>query len=155
VSFFLYYKLQTASFLVLSICAMFCTTFRCSSVVEQSPVSKGSLWYTLYMSTRVEKRTYADRAVYMREAVKKRRRKLREMARASRGSKCQICGYNKSQRALSFHHIDPSKKEFALSTKGLTRSWKRIEAEIKKCVLICANCHMEVHDGITQLPKVI
>lgn len=91
----------------------------------------------------------------MRQAVKNRRKKLREMARASKGSKCQICGYNKCQRALSFHHLDPKNKEFDLSTDGLTRSWKRIEKEIQKCVLVCANCHMEIHEGITQLPKVI
>ena len=91
----------------------------------------------------------------MRQAVKNRRKKLREMARASKGSKCQICGYDKCQRALSFHHIDPSKKEFDLSSKGLTRSWDKIKMEIEKCVLICANCHMEVHDGITQLPTVM
>lgn len=107
------------------------------------------------MSTRVEKRTYADRAVYMREAVKKRRRKLREMARTSKGNKCIICGYDKCQRALSFHHLDPSKKEFNLSAKGLTRSWDKIEKEIEKCVLVCANCHMEIHEGIIKLPKII
>jgi len=107
------------------------------------------------MYTRKEKRTYADRAVYMRMAVKRRRKNLREMARASQGNKCKICGYKKCQRALSFHHIDPSKKEFDLSSKGLTRSWEKIQLEIKKCILVCANCHMEIHDGITQLPKVI
>ncbi len=105
------------------------------------------------MSTRVEKRTYADRAVYMREAVKKRRRKLREMARTSKGNKCVICGYDKCQRALSFHHLDPSKKEFNLSAKGLTRSWEKIEKEIEKCVLVCANCHMEIHEGIIKFPE--
>lgn len=129
---------------------MYGKTFRGSSVVERSPVSKGSVWYT--QPCMPEKRTYADRAVYMREAVKKRRKKLREMARALHGNKCVICGYSKSQRALSFHHIDPKKKNFDLSSRGLTRSWKRIEMEIKKCVLVCANCHMEIHDGITQLP---
>jgi len=102
-----------------------------------------------------KKRTYADRAEYMREAVKRRRKNLREMARASKGNKCVVCGYNKCQRALSFHHLDASKKEFDLSSRGLTRSWKKIEEEIKKCVLVCANCHMEIHEGITQLPKVI
>lgn len=99
-----------------------------------------------------EKRTYADRAEYMREAVSKRRKKLREMARETKGSKCLICGYNKCPRALVFHHLDPSKKDFGLSVKGLTRSWDAIRAEIDKCVLLCANCHMELHDGITQLP---
>ncbi len=107
------------------------------------------------VSTKKETRTYADRAVYMREAVKKRRKKLREIARESKGNKCIMCGYDKCKRALSFHHIDPDKKEFDLSSRGLTRSWERIEKEIKKCVLVCANCHMEIHDGISQLPKVI
>jgi hypothetical protein len=102
-----------------------------------------------------ETRTYADRAEYMRMAVKRRRRKLREMARSLKGDKCAICGYNKCARVLSFHHIDPSKKDFSLSEKGLTRSWEKIKEEIKKCVLLCANCHLEVHDGVTRLPKII
>ncbi|MEQ1561610.1 MAG: hypothetical protein ABL899_02740, partial [Nitrospira sp.] len=95
------------------------------------------------MTTRIEKRTYADRAVYMRQAVKNRRKKLREMARESKGNKCIICGYDKCQRALSFHHVDPKKKEFDLSSKGLTRSWEKIKKEIEKCILVCANCHMD------------
>ena len=102
-----------------------------------------------------EKRTYADRAEYMREAVKKRRRRLREMAREYKGGKCVLCGYNRCQRALSFHHLNPKTKGFGLSVKGLTRSWQKIKDEIDKCVLLCANCHMEVHDKITQLPKEI
>ena len=107
------------------------------------------------MYTRKEKRTYADRAVYMREAVKKRRKKIREMARAYKGNKCAICGYNKCPRVLAFHHIDPTKKDFGVADHGLTRSWEKTRLEIDKCILLCANCHMEVHDGITQLPKVI
>lgn len=102
-----------------------------------------------------EKRTYADRAEYMREAVKRRRKKLREMAREYKGGKCAICGYNKCQRALSFHHRDPDQKDFGISARGLTRSWEKIKAEIDKCILLCANCHMEVHDGLAQLPREI
>ena len=102
---------------------------------------------------RKETRTYADRAVYMRQAVKNRRKKLREMARDYKGGKCILCGYKKCQRALSFHHVNPKNKEFDLSSRGLTRSWERIKKEIDKCVLLCANCHMEIHDSITQLPK--
>ncbi len=101
---------------------------------------------------RKETRTYADRAAYMVQAVTKRRKKLRDMARTYKGGKCAICGYNKCDRALSFHHTDPSKKDFGLSARGLTRSWEKIQQELDKCILVCANCHMEIHDGITQLP---
>lgn len=102
----------------------------------------------------LEKRTYADRAEYNKKAVSKRRKKLKEMSIEYGGSKCQICGYSKCSRALNFHHIDASKKDFGLSAKGLTRSWKKIKTELDKCILVCANCHMELHEGITQLPTV-
>ena len=99
-----------------------------------------------------EKRTYSDRREYLIKAVAKRRKKLRAMACKYKGGKCVICGYDKCQRALDFHHLDPKQKEFGLSSKGLTRSWKKIQREIDKCILLCAKCHMEVHEGITQLP---
>ncbi len=102
-----------------------------------------------------DKRTYADRAEYLRKAVSLRRKKLRELARTYKGNKCVICGYAKCSDALDFHHIDPKKKEFGLSVKGLTRSWEKIKKEIDKCILICANCHREIHAGITQPPKEI
>jgi hypothetical protein len=88
----------------------------------------------------------------MVQAVKKRRIKLQKMATDHTGGKCEICGYEKCDRALSFHHIDPKQKSFGLSDKGLTKAWDTILQEIEKCILLCANCHMEVHDGITQLP---
>jgi len=99
-----------------------------------------------------EKRTYADRAEYIKKAVVKRRKKLKEMALIYGGGKCAICRYNKCSRALVFHHIDPDKKDFGLSVRGLTRSWEKVKAELKKCILLCSNCHAEVHDNITQLP---
>ena len=98
-------------------------------------------------------RTYADRAEYLKQAVSKRRKKLRDMALEYAGGKCAVCGYNKCNRALSFHHLDPTKKDFGLSVKGITRSWEKTQKELDKCILLCANCHMEVHDNITQLPR--
>jgi len=100
-----------------------------------------------------EKRTYADRAEYLKKAVTKRRRKLKVMLVEYRGGKCQICGYSKTPWALDLHHIDEKKKEFGMSVRGLTRSWERLKQEADKCVLVCANCHREIHAGITQLPK--
>ena len=99
----------------------------------------------------METRTYRDRAAYMIAAVSKRRKKLKALAVASKGGKCVLCGYRRCIRALEFHHLDPSQKTFALGQKGLTRSWARIQVELEKTVLLCANCHREVEDGLTHV----
>ncbi len=101
------------------------------------------------------KRTYADRRQYMIQAVAKRRKKIKAMAVDYKGGKCAICGYAKCVDALDFHHVNPKTKKFGLGLGGLTRSWERVRKEADKCILICANCHREVHAGITQLPQAI
>lgn len=105
--------------------------------------------------SRKETRTYADRAEYIKAAVAKRRKKIREMSLEYKGGKCEVCGYKKCSRALSFHHLDPKKKGFGLAYKGITRSWEKTRKELDKCVLLCMNCHMEMHEGVTQLSVVI
>lgn len=64
------------------------------------------------------------------------------------GNCCQICGYNKCKSALTFHHIDQTTKNFALSGTSLYRSFNALLSEISKCCLLCHNCHIEVHSGI-------
>ena len=109
--------------------------------------SRGILYISI-PNPKIEKRTYADRAEYNKAAVAKRRRKVRLMAIEYGGGKCQICGYKKCNRALSFHHKDPNQKDFGLSTSSITRSWEKTKAELDKCILVCANCHMEIHEQI-------
>lgn len=65
------------------------------------------------------------------------------------GSKCQICGYNKCQKALEFHHINPNEKELTLSSGVF--SWELTKTELKKCICVCSNCHREIHDGLVQV----
>ena len=98
-----------------------------------------------------EKRTYADRREYLIKAVAKRRKAIKEKAIAFLGGKCFFCGYNRSFAALDFHHIDEKLKKFGLSQDGLTRSWERTKKELEKCILVCANCHREIHAGLLQL----
>ena len=101
-----------------------------------------------------EKRTYQERREYMIEAVQRRREKVRLMAIEYKGGCCRICGYNRCLKALEFHHLDPTKKDFGISSKGYARSWEKVKNEIEKCVLLCANCHREFHAGMLQLPQV-
>ena len=101
-----------------------------------------------------EKRTYKERRKYLIEAVKRRRERVRLTAIQYKGGRCQICGYDRCMEALEFHHLDPTKKDFGISNKGYTRSWEKVREEADKCILLCANCHREVHAGILQLPQV-
>ena len=73
------------------------------------------------------------------------RRAMKKEAVKRHGGKCEICGYNKCIDALTFHHLDPSQKEFGLAQNGLTRSWEEYLKESEKCILVCANCHAEIH----------
>lgn len=81
-----------------------------------------------------------------RNAAYQRRKALRERAIQHLGGSCRICGYNKCASAFDFHHVDPMGKDFTISA-ALT-SWERILPELEKCVLLCSNCHREVHDGL-------
>lgn len=64
----------------------------------------------------------------------------------SKGGQCSKCGYNKNISGLVFHHSDPNQKDFNLDSRRLANSsFKKITEEIKKCILLCHNCHMEEH----------
>lgn len=65
------------------------------------------------------------------------------------GGKCVICGYNKCLSSLHFHHKNPQEKTFAIS-RSLCRSRTKEEllTEINKCLLVCSNCHGELHEGL-------
>ena len=59
---------------------------------------------------------------------------------------CAICGYNKCDRALDFHHVNSEDKKFPLNVTGMKRKNKYIIEELNKCILLCKNCHYEIHD---------
>lgn len=63
------------------------------------------------------------------------------------GGQCKTCGYKKNFAALEFHHVDPATKSFQLDIRSLSnRKWSSILEEGKKCVLLCSNCHAEIHN---------
>jgi hypothetical protein len=59
---------------------------------------------------------------------------------------CAICGYNKCITALVFHHVNPEDKKFCINMRNMTdKHVKSIVKEVQKCILLCMNCHAEVH----------
>ena len=101
----------------------------------------------------MDKRTYSNRAEYLKQAVAKRRKILKRKALKYKGYKCIFCKYNYYEGALEFHHIDPKTKSFGIGQKGYTRSWLKVKEELDKCILVCSNCHQEIHGGIRSIPE--
>jgi 5-methylcytosine-specific restriction endonuclease McrA len=100
---------------------------------------------------RTESGRYRCRRCRM-EAVNARRRRVKEILVTEAGGACVLCGYSRYAGALQFHHVDPAEKSFALSSRGLARSLAKARAEMRKCVLLCANCHAEVEAGLATIP---
>lgn len=86
------------------------------------------------------------------EAVKRWRVNSKKKIVDALGGKCRVCGYTKCHQALEVHHIDPSTKEFSFGAfRANPKSWEKVVGELKKCVLLCGNCHAEFHAGILDI----
>src|SRR5262249_11468058 len=71
------------------------------------------------------------------------------------GGGCQLCGYRRCLRALEFHHLDGTTKEFTISQWRTTTSWTKITREASRCVLVCSNCHAEIEEGLVTISDVV
>jgi len=85
--------------------------------------------------------------VKLKSNVKNWRKRTKELLVEYKGGCCEVCGYNKCLEALEFHHIDETTKEFAVS--GSTKSLESQKREADKCYMLCANCHRELHAGLS------
>ena len=59
------------------------------------------------------------------------------------GGKCERCGYDKCMGGLTFHHLNPDTKNDDISRLITSKAWKTVLEELKQCILLCFNCHME------------
>lgn len=103
-----------------------------------------------------------DRREYDRKWSKKNRAKRQKLNNTWRdGQKnrfqeykatlsCKFCPEN-ATCCLHFHHQDPKQKDLEVSIAARQWSWKRIMKEIDKCIVVCANCHAKIHEGIIKL----
>jgi hypothetical protein len=70
-------------------------------------------------------------------------------------TKCSACGYSKCLACLEFHHVDSSDKIFQLSKmKGFSKGLpNNVKDELDKCVVLCSNCHHDIHFNITRFAE--
>lgn len=61
---------------------------------------------------------------------------------------CKVCGFKEHPSALDFHHRNPAQKSFEIGSFN-RKGWslKRIQEEIAKCDILCANHHRMKHHG--------
>ena len=89
--------------------------------------------------------TFCSKNCSSKFSVQKRRKVLKYKAFEYKGGKCEKCGIISIPEIYDFHHIDPLQKDFSISAVGNTYSWDKIKKEIDKCILLCANCHRQIH----------
>lgn len=63
---------------------------------------------------------------------------------------CIKCGFKVHPSALDFHHTNDN-KGFSISSGNGQTSIETLKEEIKKCVVLCSNCHRLVHAGILNI----
>ena len=80
--------------------------------------------------------------------------KNKDRAIAYKGGKCVSCGYDKCRRSLHFHHVILENKKFSIGTNSYRR-WDTMKQELDKCILVCGNCHGELHDGIQRIENIV
>jgi hypothetical protein len=80
--------------------------------------------------------------------IRKRKTFLRSFIfRVKRRSVCSICG-EKRYWVLEFHHTGELKKEYGISKMASNGcSISKIKTELRKCIIVCANCHKDIHHG--------
>jgi len=108
-------------------------------------ISKSTL--TKYADNKRVKYTDEERKEINYNRVRDYRQKLKERSITYKGGECEECGYKKCNGALEFHHLDPNEKDFGVGQYS-TLSWDKIKKELDKCIMVCANCHREIHHEI-------
>lgn len=76
---------------------------------------------------------------YMAEYMLKRYHVKRNQAIQALGGKCIRCG---SEENLEFDHIEPHLKRFTIGV-GWSRSEETLQEELRKCQLLCRDCHRD------------
>jgi IS30 family transposase len=117
----------------------------CQEVADKFKYNIGTI--LRFVTTReVIGQTQEERLVSVKNNVINWRKDKKAKLVDYKGGCCQRCGYNKNIKALQFHHRNPKEKDFQIS--GTSLSYEKLLKEVDKCDLLCANCHIEVHDEL-------
>lgn len=106
----------------------------CDIVLSHENSYRAKNRYNSYCKLCIKKHDKGKRSSFKRDCIK------------YKGGKCEKCGYSKNLAALQFHHLDPSKKEFGITKSSKEKLTNEVILELDKCILVCSNCHFEIHN---------
>ena len=93
------------------------------------------------------KNSYTNQSHQSYQAQQRRGRQRKLELIKLKGGRCRLCGYDRNYSALEFHHTQPHDKGFSLDLRALSnRKWEKVLIEVEKCILLCSNCHAELHN---------
>lgn len=81
------------------------------------------------------------RAAVHREEARQRNREF--IAQVKTSAPCADCGVSYPPYVMQFDHFGEDKDRAVATLAGAPVSLKRLQTEIDKCELVCANCHAE------------
>lgn len=93
----------------------------------------------------IMKRDKEKKKAYDKVWGKQRVLETQQSLRRLKSNGCAICGYNKCSSALDFHHVLPKEKNIRIGHEIFHWKNERISEEVNKCILLCSNCHRELH----------
>ena len=94
-------------------------------------------------SRKLTNASYAKNPEYYKNNILKRRKKVKEIINnIKEKTPCSDCKKYYPSHIMDFDHRDVSQKSFGIAN-GTTLSFHRLMEEIKKCEIVCSNCHRE------------
>ncbi|NDF98627.1 MAG: hypothetical protein EB101_06825 [Chitinophagia bacterium] len=92
-----------------------------------------------------QRKHYENHSQKVKLAVSKRRKEIRAKWREFKATlQCTKCG-QRHPATLDFHHVKKDRSNKSVNTLAKNAQYQRVMEEIKKCVVLCANCHRIHH----------
>lgn len=130
---------------------------QCKDVTEfgKNKQTKDGLKYICRVCERLSKKKHYDKnsEQYRARTAADKRKRAEKFAQWKQQCSCEVCHEDETV-CLDFHHLDPTEKDFEVSAAMCDYSWERLMEEVKKCIVLCSNCHRKVHKyGLEQVKQ--
>lgn len=111
--------------------------------MSKKRIEMGETAWAEYQKQRTDKKNFKYRMLHPDSYVNYRMNIKKKLIEYS-GGKCEKCGYDRPfPNYYDFHHKDSDKKDFSISKRSLC--FEKLKVEVDKCILLCKNCHGELH----------